>query len=88
VRQDETEVEIAMPSVNVVVPRTGVWRPTREFAIRKLIGPSARLDVGNVDALLAQTENAAQRACTRSDNYQPSAYAWACDRFQAGIIMM
>lgn len=55
VRQDETEVEIAMPSVNVVVPRTGVWRPTREFAIRKLIGRSARLDVGNVDALLAQT---------------------------------
>jgi pimeloyl-ACP methyl ester carboxylesterase len=55
VRRDDTEVEIATPSVNLVVPRTGVWRPTREFAVRKLIGASARLDVGHVDGLLAQT---------------------------------
>jgi pimeloyl-ACP methyl ester carboxylesterase len=55
VREDDTEVEIATPSVNIVVPRTGAWRPTREFAVRKLIGASTRLDAGHVDGLLAQT---------------------------------
>jgi pimeloyl-ACP methyl ester carboxylesterase len=55
VRQDDAEMEIATPSVNLVIPRAGVWRPTREFVIRKLIGASARLDSGNVDGLLAQT---------------------------------
>lgn len=54
-RETETEIEIATPSVNLVIPRTGVWRPTREFAIRKLVGASARLDADNLPGLLAQT---------------------------------
>jgi pimeloyl-ACP methyl ester carboxylesterase len=55
VRQDETEVEIATPSVSYVIPHTGAWRPTRAFVIRKLIGASARFDAAHVDGMLAQT---------------------------------
>jgi pimeloyl-ACP methyl ester carboxylesterase len=55
VRMTETEIEMAKPYGNVVIPRTGVWRPTREFAIRKLIGASTRFDPDHLPGLLAQT---------------------------------
>lgn len=54
-RENEHEIEIARPAVNLVIPRSGVWRPTREFALAKLIGASARLAAEHVPGLLAQT---------------------------------
>jgi len=54
-REDEAQVEIATPSVNVVIPRTGTWRPTREFTSRKLIGASTRFPADSLPGLLAAT---------------------------------
>jgi pimeloyl-ACP methyl ester carboxylesterase len=54
-REDETQVEIATPSVNLVIARTGAWRPTREFVTRKLVGASTRFSADALPGLLAAT---------------------------------
>jgi pimeloyl-ACP methyl ester carboxylesterase len=50
VRQDRTELEASL-----AIPRTGTWRPTREWVLSTLIGTSTRLDPRHVDGLMAQT---------------------------------
>jgi pimeloyl-ACP methyl ester carboxylesterase len=54
-REDDTEVEVALPSVNLRVAKTGSWRPTREFAIQKLLGKTTRFAPDDLPALMAAT---------------------------------
>jgi pimeloyl-ACP methyl ester carboxylesterase len=54
-REDEAKVEVASPTVDLVIPRTGVWRPTREFVSRKMIGSSTRFPADSLAGLLAAT---------------------------------
>jgi pimeloyl-ACP methyl ester carboxylesterase len=90
VRQDQAEMEIATPSVNLVIPRTGAWRPTREFALRKLIGASMRLDPRNVDGLMAQTAPIPVKLLMGRNNLRdtPQLAVTRCDHFAGKPVLV
>jgi pimeloyl-ACP methyl ester carboxylesterase len=81
-RETDEQVEIASPSMELVIPRRGRWSPTEQFARQKLVGTSKRLSPGLLQALLAATApipagcllarvnyQSAQLSVSRNDNF-------------------
>lgn len=53
--ENDTEVEVVTPSVNLRIAKSGAWRPTREFAIQKFLGKTTRFPPDCLPALMAAT---------------------------------
>lgn len=54
-RETDTHIEIASPSMNLVIPKRGRWSPTEQFARQKLVGTSKRFFPEDLHALIAAT---------------------------------
>jgi pimeloyl-ACP methyl ester carboxylesterase len=54
-RETGTHVEIASPSVNLVIPKRGRWSPSEQLVRQKLVGTSKRFPPGDLQALIAAT---------------------------------
>ncbi len=69
-RETDTHVEVASPSVTLVIPKRGRWIPTEQFARQKLVGTSKRFRHDDLQALIAATAPIPVRCLLGRVNHQ------------------